>query len=42
MSMTLTFATLFLEEKNVSESIVENGFAKVNVPKVDEDFTKYL
>lgn len=42
VSMTLVFATLWLEDKNVSEQIVLNGFAKVNVPRVDEEFTKYL
>lgn len=39
---TLEFASLFLNDKNVSETLVSSGLATVAMPRVDEEFTKYL
>lgn len=41
-SMVLEFGTLFVGEKNVSELLLENGLANVQMPRMDEDFTKYI
>lgn len=37
---SLEFATLFLGDKNVSESLLAAGLANVAMPRVDEEFTK--
>ena len=40
--LTLEFGTVFLNDKNFSELLLENGLANVQMPRVDEEFTKYM
>ena len=41
-NLTLEFGSIFLNDKNFSELLLENGLANVQMPRVDEEFTKYM
>lgn len=39
---TLTFVTVFVGDRNLSELVLESGNANLINPRVDEEFSKYL
>lgn len=40
--LVLEFATIWLNEKNIAEVLLEAGLANVQMPRVDEEFSKYM